>query len=105
MIKVLRKEYMNRFFKQIFLVIWREITKSTPKEKRKTYQFVLTRNTRQKMVEHRVSEKQIQEVFYKGTMFKENMMSRDYNGYRIGIYFKKDFDRKEIVIISCWRNK
>ncbi len=95
---------MNRFFKQFLKYLWRQITKSTPK-RQGAYQFVLTRNARKKMVIHRVSEKQIQEVYYKGIMFKENLMSRVYNGYEIGIFFKKDFDKKEIVIISCWKNR
>ena len=91
---------MNRFFTAILKAIWKQI-----KGTRTNYRFVFTKHAKRRMVEYRVSEKQIKEVFSKGSAFKENMMSRDYNGYQIGILFKQDAEKREIVIISCWRQK
>jgi hypothetical protein len=87
---------MNRFLKAIFTQIVGT---------QKNSLFVFTKHAKRRMVEYRVTEKQVTEVFYKGSHLKEGMMSREYNGYQIGIVFKHDVEKREIVIISCWRQK
>ena len=72
---------------------------------KKSSRFVYTKNARLKMSEYRITERQINEVFTRGRNVKEGMMTRDYNGYHIGIFYTVDKATAASVIISCWKRK
>ena len=43
------------------------------------------------------------DVYYHGSMVKQNMLKRQYNGYELGISFFKDHVTGQVIITSIWK--
>jgi hypothetical protein len=52
-----------------------------------------------------LTEKDALDVYYHGTVVKQNMMTRKYNGYEIGIYFFVDGRTGKTIITSIWKRE
>lgn len=52
-----------------------------------------------------LTEKDAIDVYYHGSMVKQNMMIRKYNGYELGIYFFKDHVTGQAIITSIWKRE
>ncbi len=50
-----------------------------------------------------LSEAAARDVYRNGSVVKENMMVRTYNGYEVGIYYFRDKQTGQVVITSIWR--
>ncbi len=50
-----------------------------------------------------ISEYSVNDVFFHGTVIKENMMARKYNGYEIGIVYDRDKRTGQYIIFSVWK--
>ncbi|SRR2546422_3885588 len=62
-----------------------------------------TRNAQAKMKSWGISEKDVYDVYYHGTIVKTNMMVRKYNGYELGIWFFADQVTGKAIISSAWK--
>lgn len=58
-----------------------------------------------KMKAIQVTEADCQDVFRHGSVIKESMMSRKYNGYEIGIVFGRDKKTGQYIIFSAWKRE
>jgi hypothetical protein len=45
------------------------------------------------------------DVYYHGEVIKQNMMTKKYNGYEIGIYFFVDGHTVKTIITSIWKRE
>jgi len=50
-----------------------------------------------------LSEADALDVYYHGSVVKQNMMVRKYNGYELGIWFFADRVTGKAIISSAWR--
>ncbi len=50
-----------------------------------------------------LTEADARDVYYHGSTVKQNMMSKKYNGYEIGIYFFVDRQTGKTIITSIWK--
>jgi len=78
-------------------------TKHTPHRCIDTKSLRFTNNFYQKAKAWGVSEKDAEDVYYHGSVIKQNMMVRKYNGYEIGICFFIASDTGQTVISSIWK--
>ena len=50
-----------------------------------------------------LTEKDARDVYYHGSVIKQNMMAKQYNGYEIGIYSFVDGQSGKTIITSIWK--
>ncbi len=62
-----------------------------------------TKNAQAKMKQWGLSEADTLNVYYHGSIVKNNMMVRKYNGYELGIWFFADRVAGKSIISSVWR--
>lgn len=63
-----------------------------------------TNNALKKMSQWHLSEADVKDVFYHGSVvMKQNMMVKKYSGYEIGLYFFRDKQTGQFVISSAWK--
>ena len=62
-----------------------------------------TKNAQVKMKQWGLSEKDAIDVYYHGSIVKDNMMVRKHNGYEVGIWFFTDQVTGKPVISSVWK--
>jgi hypothetical protein len=64
-----------------------------------------TKNFEEKAKSWGLTEADAKDVFYHGTSIRENMLTRKYNGYEIGIYYFNDARTGRTVITSIWKRE
>jgi hypothetical protein len=52
-----------------------------------------------------LTEADARDVYYHGSVVKQNMMVKKYNGYEIGIYFFVDVYNGKTIITSIWKRE
>jgi len=62
-----------------------------------------TKNAQEKLKQWELSEKDALDVYHHGSVEKNNMMVRKYNGYEIGIWFFADRVTGKPIISSVWK--
>ena len=50
-----------------------------------------------------LTEKDARDVYYHGSVVKQNMMEKQYNGYELGIYYFVDGQSGKTIITSIWK--
>jgi hypothetical protein len=50
-----------------------------------------------------LTEKDARDIYYHGTVVRQNMMVKQYNGYELGIYYFVDGKTGQTVITSIWK--
>ena len=68
-------------------------------------ELLFTNKAIAKMKAIQVTESDCQDVFYHGTVIKESMKSRKYNGYEIGVVFGRDKKTRQYIIFSAWKRE
>src|SRR5947207_639585 len=74
-------------------------TKATPRKDA----LYFTKNAHAKMKGWGISEADVYDVYYHGSLVKENTMVRKYNGYELGIWFSRDHLTEQAIISSIWK--
>ncbi len=62
-----------------------------------------TKNFQQTAKARRLTENDATDVYFHGSMVKQNMMVRKYNGYEIGIYTFNSPETGQPVVTSIWK--
>ncbi len=75
-------------------------TKASPRKD----ELFFTRNAYVKMKGWGITESDCYDVYYHGSLVKDNMMVRKYNGYEIGIWFFADRLTGKAIISSAWKS-
>jgi hypothetical protein len=68
-------------------------------------EIFFTKNAQAKMKAWGIAEKDVYDVYRHGSVVKNNMMVRKYNGYEIGIWFYKDHITGQPGITSIWKRE
>ena len=63
-----------------------------------------TKKCKEKMLEHRLTEADVEDVFRRGEKRRE-MLIRRFNGYEIGMYYFQDNKTGEYVVTAAWRSE
>ena len=74
-------------------------TKASPRRE----DVFFTKNAQAKLKQWGLSEKDALDVYYHGSVVKQNMMVRKHNGYEIGIWFFADRVTGKPIISSAWK--
>ena len=74
-------------------------TKASPRNGEVSF----TKNAQAKMKQWGLSEKDCLDVYYHGSVVKNNMMVRKHNGYEVGIWFFADRVTGKAIISSAWK--
>ena len=98
--------------KQVLRDCWKELVRQLFSAKVSS-RLIYTRNARLNMLEYRLTERQLAEVFTRGKLVKKGVIAKDgmrvrareYNGYHIGLFYTFDKVRAAYVIVSCWKSK
>jgi hypothetical protein len=61
-----------------------------------------TKNAQAKLKQWRLSETDALDVYHHGSVVKNNMTKRKYNGYEIGLWFFTDRATGKAIICSAW---
>jgi hypothetical protein len=64
-----------------------------------------TKNAQAKMKQWGLSEKDALDVYHHGSVVKQNLMVRTYNGYEIGIWFFADWVTGKPIISFVWKRR
>jgi hypothetical protein len=64
-----------------------------------------TKNAQVKMKQWGLSEGDCLDVYYHGSIEKQNMMVRKHNGYEVGIWFFADRVTGKAIISSAWKRR
>jgi hypothetical protein len=64
-----------------------------------------TKNAQTKMKQWGLSEADALDVYYHGSIEKQNMMVRKHNGYEVGIWFFADRVTGKPIISSVWKKE
>jgi hypothetical protein len=64
-----------------------------------------TKNAQTKMKQWVLSEADALDVYYHGSIEKQNMMVRKHNGYEVGIWFFADRVTGKPIISSVWKKE
>lgn len=62
-----------------------------------------TKKSIRQMHDWNLSEKDITDVFRHGQLRAENMLTRLYNGYEVGMYYFRDAKTGNYVVSSVWK--
>jgi len=65
--------------------------------------LILTRNAVNRMHEHQLNEKTLQDVFTHGEEFKKGKITRKYANYSVGLYYKLDQAENKYIVTTCWK--
>jgi hypothetical protein len=65
--------------------------------------LILTRNALNRMHEHQLDTKTLEDVFRHGEEDKPNRIIRKYAQYSVGMYYKHDLATNKYVITTCWK--
>jgi len=76
-----------------------QITTTTPPPK----DLHFTNNFQLKAKLWGLSEQDARDVYYHGSLIKQNIMVRKYNGYEVGIWFFQDHLTGQAIITSIWK--
>src|SRR5437764_8886864 len=68
-------------------------------------QLFFTKHALAKMKGWGISEHDCYDVYYHGSMVKQNMMVRKYSGYEVGIWFFPDRFTGKAIISSAWKRE
>lgn len=71
--------------------------------KMRSIQF--TKNAEWKIKQWNLSEKLVLDTFYHGSVAKDYMLVRKYNGFEVGLYYKRDKHDGHYIITTCWKRK
>ena len=52
-----------------------------------------------------LTEADARDVYYHGSVVKQNMMVKQYNGYEVGVYFFIDGHTGKTIITSIWKRE
>ena len=63
----------------------------------------LTRWALQRMHEHQLDIKTLEDTFHHGEEVKEGMIIRKYRNYSVGLTYKFEDAEEKYVIITCWK--
>jgi hypothetical protein len=74
-----------------------------PTASHRSGEVFFTKNAQVKMKHWGVSEKDALDVYFHGSLVKNNMMVRKYNGYEIDIWFFADRVTGKAIISSAWK--
>lgn len=74
-----------------------------PPQPRYSTEPLFTKNALYKMSYYNLSEKQVLDVLYKGSLVQEDMLIRKYNGYEIGLIYGRDRSTGRHIIFSAWK--
>ena len=90
--------------KEIVLLLkeaWRQISGAAPESD----YFIFTHLAQERMREYHLTRQQIKDTYNKGNVVQQGMISRTYQGYAIGIYYKVDRVKDKVIIFSCWKRQ
>ncbi len=62
-----------------------------------------TRKCVQQMKDWHLSEADVADVFQHGEITNENVMTRKYNGYEIGMYYFRDKKTGNSIVSAVWK--
>ena len=62
-----------------------------------------TKHAQAKMKQWGIAEGDVLDVYYHGSMVKQNMMVRKHNGYEVGFWFYADRVTGKPIISSVWK--
>ncbi len=68
-------------------------------------QLLFTNKAIEKMKAWSLTEEDVADVFFHGTVLKEHTMSRKYNGYEIGLVYGQDRRTGQYIIFSAWKRE
>ena len=91
---------MNMWIKLVLSQLFGETT-DKPNQPRLSF----TKKCIQKMKDEQLSEKDITDVFQHGEITNENTMTRQYNGYEIGMYYFRDKGSGNYIVSSVWKRE
>lgn len=92
----------------IFKTAFRQIANSShvsPPGSVDTRELYFTKNFHTLAHARGLTEADARDVYYHGTVAKQNMMVKQYNGYEIGIYSFVDGRTGKTVITSIWKRE
>lgn len=93
---------MNATLKSFLDEAKRQVLGSSPKTPQvKSLKY--TKKCRQKMLEQKLTEADVEDVFRKGEKRKGQMLVRRFNGYEIGMYYFQDSRTDEYIVTAVWR--
>ena len=64
-----------------------------------------TRKCLQRMKDEQLTERDIADVFQHGQLRAENMLTRLYNGYEIGMYYFRDAKTGNYIVTAVWKRE
>ncbi len=64
--------------------------------------IIFAKKCQAKMQELHLSEKDMREIFSRGEQIKEHMVEKQFNGYKIGLYYFMN-DQRNYVVTSVWK--
>ncbi len=64
-----------------------------------------TRKCLQRMKDEHLSERDVEDVFHHGQLRNENMLTRLYNGYEIGMYYFRDAKSGNYIVTAVWKRE
>ena len=91
---------MNVWIKAIFRQLFGE-----PTDKPNQQRLFFTWKCIQQMKGWQLSERDITDVFQHGEITNENTMTRQYNGYEIGMYYFRDKRSGNYIVSSVWKRE
>ncbi len=91
---------MNIWIKTILRQLLGEQT-DRPNQQRLSF----TRKCMQQMKDWHLSEADVADVFQHGDITNENMMTRKYNGYEIGMSYFRDKQTGNSIATSVWKRE
>ncbi len=98
------KQSLDLFGGQVKSAHTSEHSSSLPAHKVDPRELGFTNNAIAKMSQWHLSEADVKDVFYHGgTVAKQNMMVKKYNGYEIGLYYFQDKQTGRFIISSAWK--
>jgi len=67
--------------------------------------LAFTRKCLERMNDEQLSEKDIADVFQHGQLRAENMLTRTYNGYEIGMSYFRDGKTGNYIVTTVWKRE
>ncbi len=64
-----------------------------------------TRKCLQRMKDEQLTERDIADVFHHGQLRAENMLTRLYNGYEIGMSYFRDAKTGHYIVTAVWKRE
>ena len=67
--------------------------------------LLFTRKCLQRMKAEQLTERDVEDVFHHGQLRAENMLTRLYNGYEIGMYYFRDQKTGNYIVTAVWKRE